>query len=146
MRVVALLAVVAACTAPDVEPAITGTEQPVLGADIDTGDPGVVALVTSTGRVFCTGTLVSPQVVLSAGHCLEEAGGDPAVSAFFGDDATSVGSRIGVAMARTHPGWNGSLQGGHDLSVSLLTTPQDVSLVVPMNRMDLTPFVGANYR
>jgi hypothetical protein len=142
MRVVALLAVVAACAAPDV----STTEQPVLGADIDTADPGVVALVTSTGRVFCTGTLVSPQVVLSAGHCLEDAGGDPAVAAFFGDDTTSGGMRIGVIMARTHPGWNGTLQGGHDLSVSLLATPQDVSLVVPMNKMDLAPFVGANYR
>lgn len=130
----------------DATPDVGTSTGHVVGAELATGDPGVVALVTSSGRVFCTGTLVSPQVVLSAGHCLEEAGGDPAVAAFFGNDTTSVGTRIGVRMTLTHPDWNGSLSGGHDVSVSLLTTPQDPALVVPMNRMDLAPFVGASYR
>jgi MYXO-CTERM domain-containing protein len=135
-----------ACTIDTPPPELGTSEAPVVGADLDTGDPGVVALVTSTGRVFCTGTLVSPQVVLSAGHCLEEAGGDPAVAAFFGNDTESVGTRIGVVMTRTHPMWNGNLAGAHDVSVSLLTTPQDPALVVPMNKMDLAPFVGSSYR
>lgn len=142
MRLVVLLGLGVAACAPELG---TSTEH-VVGAELDTGDPGVVALVTSTGRVFCTGTLVSPQVVLSAAHCLEEAGGDPAVAAFFGNDTESVGTRIGVTMTRTHPDWTGQLEGGHDVSVSLLTTPQDVALVVPMNKLDLTPFIGANYR
>ena len=127
-------------------PEVETTAQAVVGAQLATGDPGVVAMVTSTGRVFCTGTLVSPQVVLSAGHCLEEAGGDPAVAAFFGNDTESVGIRIGVIMSRTHPGWTGDLANGHDLSVSLLTTAQDPALVVPMNKLDLAPHVGAPYR
>jgi V8-like Glu-specific endopeptidase len=138
-----------ACTFADPldEPGgLTSAGQPLVGGEVTTGDPGVVAMRTSTNRVFCTGTLVSPQVVLSAAHCLAEAGGDPAVSAFFGNDAAGSGTSIGVTMARTHPGWTGDLAGGHDLSVSLLATPQDPALVVPMNRADLAAFVGAPYR
>lgn len=146
MRLVVVGALAVSACAIESSPELTTVAAPVVGAEVDTGDPGVVALVTSTGRVFCTGTLVSPQVVLSAGHCLEEAGGDPAVAAFFGNDAESVGTRIGVVMTRTHPEWNGNLSGAHDVSVSLLTTAQDPALVVPMNKMDLTPFIGANYR
>lgn len=143
--VLALGSLAAAC-ASEPPPVLGTVAAPVVGGEVTTGDPGVVALVTSTGRVFCTGTLVSPQVVLSAAHCLEEAGGDPAVAAFFGSDTQSVGIRIGVTMTRVHPGWTGQLSGGRDLSVSLLTTPQDPALVVPMNRADLAPFVGAPYR
>ena len=144
MRIGALaLAALGAC----VDDAAVGTSaQPLVGGEVTTGDPGVVALRTSSGRVFCTGTLVSPQVVLSAGHCLAEAGGDPAVAAFFGSDAASSGTSIGVTMTRAHPGWTGEINGGHDLSVSLLATAQDPALVVPMNKADLAAFVGVPYR
>jgi uncharacterized protein (TIGR03382 family) len=146
MRLVALSSLVLTACALDTSPDLGTSAAPVVGAELDMGDPAVVALVTSSGRVFCTGTLVSPQVILSAAHCVDEAGGDPAIAAFFGNDAESVGTRIGVVRTVAHPGWTGSLGGGHDLSVSLLTTAQDPALVVPMNKMDMAQFVGASYR
>jgi len=141
---VAVVAGAAACTGEP--PPLATAAQDVVGAEVTTGDPGVVALVTSQGRVFCTGTLISPQVVLSAAHCLADAGGDPAVSAFFGADAAAAGRSVGVAMAVTHPGWTGELGGGHDLSLSLLSVAQDPALVVPINRADLAAHLGAPYR
>lgn len=145
MRSLALvLAAAAGCTAVDLDTAATA--QPVVGAELATDDPGVVALVTSQGRVFCTGTLVSPESVLTAAHCIAEADGDPAVAAFFGDDAAAVGTRIGVDDFVAHPGWTGDLAGGHDLAVLHLVAPQPVALVKPMNTTDLAAFVGADYR
>lgn len=143
MRSLALvLAASAACTTVDVGVA----EQPVVGAELATDDPGVVALITSQGRVFCTGTLVSPETVLTAAHCIAEAAGDPAVAAFFGDDATSTGARVSVDNYAAHPGWTGDLAGGHDLAVLHLVSPQPLALVKPMNTTDLAAFVGADYR
>lgn len=49
MRSLALvLAAAAGCTAVDLDTAATA--QPVVGAELATDDPGVVALVTSQGR------------------------------------------------------------------------------------------------
>ena len=144
MRRVVLVSLLAAgCQAG--APALEGATQPVVGAEVTTGDPAVVALVTSSGRVFCTGTLISPQIVLSAAHCLADAGGDPAVSAVFGSDART-GTRVPVNRTVTHPGWTGDLAGGNDLSLSVLGAPQDPALPVPVNRADLAGLVGAPYR
>lgn len=138
-----LAAALAACAAP---PALDERPAEVVGAELATGDPGVVALVTSSGRVFCTGTLVAPTTILTAAHCIAEAGGDPAVAAFFGNDTQDVGTRIGVVRYMTHPGWTGDLGGGHDLALLLLAAPQPVSLVVPMNTTDLAGMTGVPYR
>lgn len=144
MRAIALgLCAAAACTAG---PAVDSHTAPVVGAEVATGDPEVVALVTSSGRIFCTGTLVSPQVVLTAAHCIAESGGDPAVAAYFGNDIMSSGARVAVSSYMAHPGWTGDLSGGHDLAVLRLASPQDPALVKPMNRADLAAHLGAPYR
>jgi Trypsin len=75
--------------------AATGTspddtvEQPIQGGARDTGDPAV-GLVWFTGGGFCSGSLIAPDVVLTAGHCVE----DPVASFYTGagEAATSVGA------------------------------------------------------
>lgn len=144
MRAIALgLMAAVACT--DATAVDTHTA-PVVGGELTTTDPHVVALMTSRGRIFCTGTLVSPQIVLTAGHCLGEADGDPSISAYFGDDIQRGGFRVAIAAAQVHPGWTGDLSGGHDLAVLRLDAPQDVARVKPMNRTDLSTMIGAPYR
>ncbi|HEY6458704.1 MAG TPA: trypsin-like serine protease, partial [Polyangiaceae bacterium] len=36
----------------------------------DASDPAVVAIVTSDGVVACSGTVIDPHFVLTAGHCI----------------------------------------------------------------------------
>jgi len=139
----AVVALLAACQA-------TGTEeisQPVLGADVDTADPAVVALVFSTDAVFCSGTLVSPRVVLTAAHCIDDGSPDPNFAVYFGPDvASQEGYRVGVADKRKHPMWNGDLAGGHDTGVLLLAVAQAPQLPIPLNRSDIAQHLGADYR
>src|SRR5262245_51069839 len=43
---------------------------------------GVVRFTTETGRFRCSGTLISPTVVLTAGHCTGDTGATPATNVF----------------------------------------------------------------
>src|SRR5262245_27819201 len=43
---------------------------------------GVVRFTTESGRFRCSGTLISPTVVLTAGHCTGETGQRPATNVF----------------------------------------------------------------
>jgi V8-like Glu-specific endopeptidase len=139
----AVVALLAACQA-------TGTEQisqPVVGAEIDTGDPAVVALVFSNNSVFCSGTLVSPKVILTAAHCIDDGAPDPNFAVYFGPDvASDQGIRVGVVDKQKHPMWTGDLGGGHDVGVLLLAFAQDPALAIPMNTADIADHVGADYR
>ena len=63
--------------------------------------PDVVAVLGNTGA--CTGTLIAPDVVLTAGHCVEI---EPkVVVANTIDYATNAGDRISVKWARAYPDW-----------------------------------------
>ncbi len=47
------------------------TREAIVGGTVDSGDPAVIELQTAGG--LCTGTLVSPLVILTAGHCVSDA-------------------------------------------------------------------------
>lgn len=143
------VALLAACelVAPESSELPTGEiDQSLIGGTLSTDDPGVVALLPGgSSSPLCTGTLVSPSVVLTAAHCVDDLGADPNISIFFGNDTKSQGARIGVNLKTQHPGWTGAI-GNSDVAMMRLTFPQDPSMIVPMNTDPATGHVGDSYR
>jgi hypothetical protein len=132
---------VAACQDPG--PPTDTVDQGVVGAELDPGDPGVVALTTG-GNVFCTGTLVSPRVVATAGHCVDKL--TASASVFFGSLVGGTGQIATIERTESHPMWNGNLANGHDVGMVLLNTAQDPDIAVPLSPVDLATMIGEEYR
>jgi len=104
MLAVAILAACSACAAP-VEPTsgseTTGTtQQAIVDGEDDDGDKAVVALLQG-GKVFCTGVLLTNNVVATAAHCVNPT---PPDQVYFGSDPSSKkGTFIAVTTTRVHP-------------------------------------------
>jgi hypothetical protein len=54
---------------PPPEPRTGTGHQEIVGGTIDTGDPAVPIVAIGNGGL-CTGTVISPHVILTAGHCI----------------------------------------------------------------------------
>ncbi len=80
----------------------------IINGHRDEGDPAVVAFLKSDGSPYCTGTVIAPQVVISAAHCIVFDGKVtlPARVAF-GTDAHNPTSTIEVTWGEPHPHYGG---------------------------------------
>ena len=102
---------------------------------------GVIRFTTETGRFRCSGTLISPTVVLTAGHCTGETGTSPATNVYvsFNTDLPPDPLAAGITPAESaaraanyitgtahpDPGWTGtlSISKQHDQGVVVLDAP-----------------------
>ncbi len=87
----------------------------------------------SSGGSLCTGTLIAPNVVLTARHCGVSAGG----TIIFGDDLNNSTFTATVASA-FNPDGSGSLLDGGDLSIVTLTSNVPTNIATPMRLTDGT--------
>jgi V8-like Glu-specific endopeptidase len=109
----ALLALLAACASGPSEPALGAASRPIIGGTVDTTHAAVVALTHPLAGQFCSGTLIAPRAVLSAGHCIAQmqatfqqhgAVFSPQdCKVFVGTTVGQAGQSIGVAAAYLHP-------------------------------------------
>jgi secreted trypsin-like serine protease len=107
MLAVAALVTCSACAAPidgsddTATHESTGTtQQAIVNGDDDDGDPAVVALL-SDGKVFCTGVLLTNNVVATAAHCVYPT---PPDQIYFGHDPSKKkGTFIDVSGSSVHP-------------------------------------------
>lgn len=150
MRRQVLLAVIAILPACELQAPIDEEDEdvsaagdPIVSGEIDSGHPGVVAL-TFQGQAFCSGTLVTPTVVVSAAHCIHPSTGlSPGTLAqvYFGTDVTQGGVFIDVVEAEYKPDWYlDDPDGDDDVSVLRLASPAPVD-PIPMGSL---PPVGSS--
>ena len=80
------LSLLAACAGP--VDATDESEADIQGGKVDKGDPAVGLVWISSGG-FCTGTLITPSVVLTAAHCVTET-----VSVFYTGAGAATGNVV----------------------------------------------------
>ena len=102
-------------------------EEPIVGGQLDKTDPAVVAInVEFTGIAVCTGVVVAPEVVLTAGHC-------PTSHIWVrqGSSVRGLGwlSHKGVKDAVKHPKFSGE---GKHYDLALLHLDDEIDHVTPL--------------
>ncbi|HEY0251609.1 MAG TPA: trypsin-like serine protease [Kofleriaceae bacterium] len=97
--------------------ALASAGTPVVGGtSVPSGKwPDAVAILGKTGT--CSGTLIAPTVVLTAGHCSEIQAQQ--VVANTTDYASQTGERVAIRRLVAHPDW----QTGTDLAIAILEKP-----------------------
>lgn len=124
-----VLSLVAAVAALALSAAPSGA---VVGGSDAGGDefPSVAEVVIAKG-FLCTGTLIAPDTVLSAGHCGSITGGtgvaSPAayppqlIDVYIGSNKPGQGERVPVSRVTTHPDY--FLGAGYDIVLLKLSRP-----------------------
>jgi hypothetical protein len=127
----AVAAAVAALVATSPALAITGG-----GPDTVHRNVGLVRFTLPDGRFRCSGTLISPTVVLTAGHCTQDATNvyvsfddalqpDPLQPGISPAERTAREAHYITGTAHPDPGWTGklSISKQHDQGVVVLSAP-----------------------
>jgi secreted trypsin-like serine protease len=96
----------------------------IIGGELSSGDLAVVALVSPLGLPFCTATLVSPRIVLTAAHCVNP----PPGLVYFGTDPTRDGVFVPAVASWRHPDYDAATFHA-DLAVVVLERPATIAAI-----------------
>jgi V8-like Glu-specific endopeptidase len=93
--------------------------QAIVGGTVDPGDPAMMEMfgVAGTKVTRCTVTLVTPRVVLTAAHCLRDAGSQAKFGIFPGSDDRQVTGKdlLPTTAAAYDPAYPNDPNDGHDI-------------------------------
>ena len=144
MRAVALLLLCGGCVGT-----VGTSHEAIIGGVSDTGDPAVVLLVSYPANMStyytCTASVISPKVLVTAAHCVDDAKhAGYTFGMFAGADASaySTASAIAPALAaidavHAHPDYNPNAPFVADIGVAILAQPTSVT-PLPISRSTLS--------
>ncbi len=103
-------------------PILIATGRPIINGEPDAVHPATVALTGGPGSgYFCSGSLITENVVLTAGHCVD--GTNPSyIQVFFGDSVWGAGEYRPVREGEVHPNYDRDLI-LNDLALLQLANP-----------------------
>ncbi len=106
------------CSTADV-----GQSEHAIVNGVDSDDAAVVALVVDE-EPHCSGTLVTPHIVITAAHCLPpyQTFDVSSLSVFFGSEVGGQGERINAVLAYANPLWTVETI-ANDIGVVVLERP-----------------------
>ncbi len=93
---------------PEVNGQIVSTGRPIIGGTADTAQAHMAVVALTPGpnwSAFCSGTLITPTVVVTAAHCLEGRSTSD-VQVFFGNNIFQSGDYRQVSEVLVHPDYD----------------------------------------
>lgn len=134
MAMTPVVTLASACASPAEN--VGAASSAIIGGTEDPGDPAVVAIVSETLQVtLCSGVLVGPRTVLTAGHC-----NFTNVTARFGENAMAPTRSVAVITTLQHPKYSAE---GAPYDFALLELDTAVTDVAPLP-LRTTPLTAAD--
>lgn len=104
-------------------------QRPIINGQVDDTHRAVVALTVQEygyNFSFCSGTVIAPRAVLTAGHCVDESGIQPSqMSVFFGTTVGDGSKSVRVTSATVHPNYYVRNDGAPMFDVAVLQLAED---------------------
>ena len=116
---------------------------PIIGGTVDKNDPSVVLMKAESGGSgwWCTGTVIAKRLVLTAAHCVEDAGAGTKIRVMFGwsEPQSKPADYIKVTEWHHDPQYmaTNNIAAGHDAAVLILASDAPAP-AIPINRKAMT--------
>lgn len=111
---------------PTVDDLAASKTVPITGGTVDDSTfdfAGLIIVADTESAALCSGSLIEPDIVLTAGHCVKREGKSRLQGAFRMRTADGRVVSRAILSAYVHPKWDGNANTGWDVAVLQLEAP-----------------------